>query len=103
MNIDLLLAKDAIFKLIFQFHHATKFDDGDLYIYDLCESALERSFSVLGIEEDYIKLIDFCKLREKNDRAIWSFYSPQEPYGGLTAESYAEILTEDYERFTNWR
>lgn len=55
MNLELLQAKDAIFSLISQFHRATKFDDGELYIYNNCESALESAFSVLGIKEDYIK------------------------------------------------
>lgn len=35
MNLELLLAKDAIFRLIGQFHRATKFDDGELYIYNI--------------------------------------------------------------------
>lgn len=62
MSIELLRAREAIFKLISQFHHAKKFDDGELYIYNYCESALESAFNVLGIEEDYIKLMDFCQM-----------------------------------------
>ena len=37
MNLELLLAKDAIFRLIGQFHRATRFDDGELYIYNMKE------------------------------------------------------------------
>lgn len=62
MDLKLLRAKEAIFKLIAQFHKASKFDDGELYIYNYCESALERAFDVLGIEENQIKLMDFCRL-----------------------------------------
>ena len=97
-DLQLLYAKDAIFKLIGQFHRASKFDDGELYIYNYCESALESAFNVLGIEEDYIKLMDFCKMREDNNRAIWSSNFPAELYRGLTAEHYYQGFKEDYER-----
>ena len=60
MDSKLLYAKDAIFSLIAQFNRPCKFDDGELYIYNYCESALEAAFSVLGIEENYIPLMDFC-------------------------------------------
>ena len=98
MNMALLKAKDAIIKLICQFHHADKFDDGELYIYDYCESALEAAFNVLGIEEDYIKLMDFCKLCEENRRAIWAINFPDKPYSSITAEMYYKGFKEDYER-----
>lgn len=97
-NIELLKAKDAIFKLISQFHHANKFEDGELYICNYCESALESAFNVLGIEENYIKVIDFCKLREANDRAIWTLNNPDEPYGGITADCYYSTFKEYYEQ-----
>ena len=100
MNLELLLAKDAIFRLIGQFHSATKFDDDDeLYIYDLCESALERAFSVLGIKEDYIKLYNFCKMWEDNNRLLWAINLPNEPFNGFTADEYYSIFKEDYERW----
>lgn len=99
MNLELLLAKDAIFRLIGQFHRATKFDDGELYIYDNCESALEHAFNVLGIKEDYIKLYDFCKMWEDNNRAIWAINLPNEPFNGLTADEYYDVFKEDYERW----
>ena len=97
MNIELLRAKEAIFKLISQFHHAKKFDDGELYIYNHCESALEAAFNVLGIEEDYIKLIDFCQMWEDNNRAIWAINLPNEPFEGITAQIYYDGFKEDYE------
>lgn len=94
---ELLKAKDAIFRLIGQFHHATKFDDGELYICNYCESALERAFTVLEIEEDYIKLMDFCQMWEDNNRAIWAINIPNEPFGGITANDYYDIFKKDYE------
>lgn len=55
MELKLLYAKDAIFKMIAQFHHASTIDDsGDLYISNYCESALEAEIKAikdtLGIE-----------------------------------------------------
>lgn len=98
MDIKLLKAKDAIFKLISQFHHASNlFNDEELYIYNYCSSALEAAFSILGIEENYIKLIDFCKMREDNDRAIWKINLPNEPYGGATADMYYNIFKVNHE------
>lgn len=93
MDRKLLDAKRAIFKMIAQFHHPTMFDDGELYIYNYCESALEAAFEVLGIEEDYIPLMDFCKMWEDNDREYWV----NEPFDGITADIYYECMKEDYE------
>lgn len=87
MDSKLLHAKDAIFSLIAQFHRPSKFDDGELYIYNYCESALEAAFNVLGIEENYIPLMDFCKMWENNNREIWAT-NCSEPY---------KIFKEDYE------
>lgn len=97
-NIKLLYAKDAIFSLIGQFCCPVKFDDGELYIYDYCESALERAFNVLEIEEDYIPLMDFCKLWESNSRALWVVNNSGAPYSGATAEDRYEIFKEKFER-----
>ena len=99
MNLELLLAKDAIFRLIGQFHHATKFNDGELYISNYCESALESAFNVLGIKEDYIKLYDFCKMWEDNSRAIWKINFPDRPYEGIPANIHYDVFQEDYERW----
>lgn len=98
MDIKLLnKAKNAIFKMIAQFQHPTMlFDDGELYIYNYCESALEAAFNVLGIEENYIKLMDFCKMWEENDREYWAMNS-DEPFGGITADIHYEVFKEDYE------
>lgn len=98
---ELLRAKDAIFRLISQFHHATMFDDGELYIYNYCESALESAFNVLGIEEDYIKLQDFCQMWEDNSRAIWAINIPSEPFDGITADIHYKVFKEDYKDWMN--
>ena len=98
MELKLLRAKDAIFKLISQLHHASTIDNsGDLYIYNYCESALEAAFNVLGIEEDYIPLMQFCIMYENNDRALWGYNIPDRPYGGLTADFYYEFFKDEYE------
>jgi hypothetical protein len=97
MDLKLLYAKDAIFALIAQFHRASKFDDGELYIYNYCESALESAFNVLGIEENYIKLMDFCKMWEDNSRAIWAIDFPDEPYDSITADIHYQVFKEDYD------
>ena len=99
MNKELLYAKDTIFRLIGQFHRASKFDDGELYIYNYCESALEHAFNVLGIEEDYIKLMDFCQMWEDNSRAIWDINFPDRPFDSITADIHYEIFKENYERW----
>ena len=96
MDRKLLDAKNAIFKMIAQFHHPTMFDDGELYIFNYCESALEAAFNVLGIEENYIKLIDFCKMWEDNDRECWAM-SSTEPFNGITADIHYKAFKEDYE------
>lgn len=97
MDIELLNAKEAIFSLIGQFHRPSKFDDGELYIYNYCESALEKAFDILGIEENYIKLMDFCKLWENNTRAIWETNFPDEPFGGITSDIHYQVFKEDYD------
>ena len=97
MERELLYAKDTIFKLIAQFHRATRFDDGELYIYNYCESALESAFEVFGIKEDYIKLYDFCKMWEDNSRAIWAINFPDRPYEGIPADIHYDVFKEDYE------
>ena len=93
MDRKLSNAKRAIFKMIAQFHHPTMFDDGQLYICNYCESALEAAFEVLGIEEDYILLMDFCKMWEDNDRECWG----NEPFDGVTADVLYECMKENYE------
>lgn len=99
MSLELLYAKDAIFRLIGQFHRASKFEDGEFYMYDYCESALEHAFTVLGIEEDYIKLMDFCKMWEDNDRAIRAINFPNEQVYCATADVHYQFFKEDYERW----
>ena len=98
-DLKLLKAKRAIFKLIGQFHHATKREDGELYIFDYCESALEAAFDALEIENGYIKLMDFCQMWEDNNRAIAEINNPDKIFGGITADIYYEVLKEGYKRW----
>lgn len=101
MERDLLYAKNAIFKLISQFHRASRFEDGEIYIYNYCESALEAAFNVLGIEDDYIKLMDFCQLWEDNSRAIWAI-NGRDTYTGITADFHYKVFKEGLERWERW-
>jgi hypothetical protein len=99
----LLYAKDAVFKMIMQFHRPSFIgDDGELYVYNYCESALEAAFNTLGIEENYIKLLDFCQMFEDNDRAIWAINAPYVPFNGITADIHYDIMKEEYERRERW-
>lgn len=103
MERNLLLAKDAVFKMIMQFHRPTILSDNkELYIYNYCESALEASFNTLGIEENSIKLWDFCKMWENNDRALWSMNAPDDPFDGITADIHYKIMKEEYDRHERW-
>lgn len=102
MELELLRAKDTIFRLIGQFHRASRFDDSKLYMYDYCESALEHAFTVLGIEEDFIPLLDFCQMWEDNNRALWNINLSHLPYAGATAKEYYQIFKEDLERWERW-
>ena len=95
-NLELLRAKEAIFKLIAQFHHLSQRDGTDeLYFYNYCASALEAAWNVLGIEEDYVSLTEFCQMWEDNDRAIWAANS-NPSFGGLTADFIYDILKNQY-------
>ena len=103
-NIEMLRAKEALFKMIAQYCIPTKlFDDSDeLYIYNYCESALESTFNVLGIDENYITLMDFCKMWENNNRAIWAINIPNEPFNGVDANVYYNVFKESYENHQKW-
>lgn len=101
-KLEILKAKQAIFKMIGQFCYPTEFKDGKLYIYDYCESALESAFNVLGIEEDYIPLMDFCKMWEDNERAIWKICRPNDEYTSITADIHYKVFVEDYEAHLRW-
>lgn len=103
MELELLYAKDAVFKMIMQFNCPTTLrDDGELYVYNYCESALEAAFNTLGIEENYIKLWDFCQMFENNDRAIWAINAPDTPFNGITADIHYRIMKEEYESRQRW-
>ena len=103
-ELELLKAKQAIFKMIGQFCLPKKMFDNDetLYIYNYCESALEAAFNVLNIEENYIHLMDFCKMWEDNDRAIWNICRPNDEYTSITADIHYKVFVEDYGAHLRW-
>ena len=57
------------------------------------------SGNVLGIEEDYIPLMDFCRMWENNNRAIWEMNIPDEQFNGITADIYYNCFMDDYEQW----
>ena len=98
----LLKAKDAIFQLILQFHRPSKIDDSEyLYMHNYCQTGLELAWEALGIKEDRITLMDFCKLWEYNNRAMWSArHGNDRPFDGCwEADFYYCLFQEKYDRF----
>lgn len=98
-EIKLLYAKDAIFKLIGQYCRCFKGHDGNYYMSDYYESALERSFEVLEFTKDTVPLMEFCQAWEDNNRKIWSINLLDLEYDGMTAKEYYDIFVEDYNIF----
>ena len=98
-DLELLRAKDATFKMIMQFCHAVTDNNGNYYISNYCESALEAAFTILNIEDDVIELMDFCKLWEENNKKIWAINFSNKEYGGCTAQLYYNCFVEDYEAY----
>ncbi len=97
LRYDLLYAKDCVFRLIEQFCTPIMLDDGTLAIYDYCESALEHTFTLLGIEEDVIELHKFCDMYEENSRKLWKMKFPDLTCAFLTSEELYKIFEEEYE------
>lgn len=100
---ELLYAKDAVFKMIAQFKYPIDlFNDNEPYMYNNCASALEAAFNTLGIEENYIKLWDFCQMWEDNDRAIWAMNAPDSQFNGITADIHYKILKDEFDSHQRW-
>ena len=100
-NVELLKAKDAIFRLIGQYCGCFLGTDDNYYMSDYFESALERSFIVLGFDRDEVPLMEFCQAWEDNNRKLWAINLPDIEYRGLTAQEYYDIFVEDYKRWVN--
>ena len=99
IELELLKAKRAIFKMIMQFCIPKDlFNDGKLYIYDYCESALEGCFDVLGIDENFIELETFCRMWEQTERDI-SAYKTGMFYEGCTWDIFYAVFKESYEHY----
>lgn len=94
-DIKLLKAKRAIFKMISQYRYATEIK-GQLCIDNCCQSALEASFDVLGIEKNYIPLEDFCQMWEDNERAIWKYYGNEKFESIYTKDLLVKGFVDDY-------
>lgn len=98
-NVELLKAKDAIFRLIGQYCGCFLGTDDNYYISDHFESALERSFDALGFDRDEVPLMEFCQAWEDNNRKLWDINFSDIEYRGLTAQEYYDIFVEDYKRW----
>ena len=100
-NVELLKAKDAIFRLIGQYCGCFLGADDNYYMSDYFESALERSFDVLGFDRDEVPLMEFCQAWEDNNRKLWAINLPDIEYRGSTAQEYYDIFVEDYKRWAD--
>lgn len=99
LELKLLYAKDAIFRLMRQYCRCFKDENGNYYMSDYYESALERSFLVLGFDKDVVPLMEFCQAWEDNSKKIWNINFSDIEYGGLKAKEYYDIFIEDYNIF----
>lgn len=95
-EIKLLYAKDAIFRLMGQYCRCFKDENGNYYMSDYYESALERSFLVLGFDKDVVPLMEFCQAWEDNNRKLWTINLPNIEYRGSTAQEYYDIFVKSY-------
>ena len=100
-NVELLKAKDAIFRLIGQYCGCFLGTDDKYYMSDYFESALERSFDALGFDRDEVPLMEFCQAWEDNNRKLWAINFSDIEYRGSTAQEYYDIFVEDYKRWVN--
>ena len=100
-NVELLKAKDAIFRLIGQYCGCFLGKDDNYYMSDYFESALERSFDALGFDRDEVPLMEFCQAWEDNNRKLWAINFSDIEYRGSTAQEYYDIFVEDYKRWVN--
>ena len=100
-NVELLKAKDAIFRLIGQYCGCFLGTDDNYYMSDYFESALERSFIVLGFDRDEVPLMEFCQAWEDNNRKLWAINLPDEEYRGSTARDYYNIFVKSYKRWAD--
>lgn len=100
-NMELLKAKDAIFRLIDQCYGCFLGTDGNYYMTDYYESALERAFAVLGFDKDEVPLMEFCQAWEDNNRKLWAIELPDMLYGGWLAYEYYDKFVGDYEKWAD--
>ena len=70
-NVELLKAKDAIFRLIGRYCICFLGTNNNYYMSDYFDCAIERSFDVLGFDRDEVPLMEFCQAWEDNNRKLW--------------------------------
>ena len=100
-NVELLKAKDAIFRLIGRYCICFLGTNNNYYMSNYFESAIERSFDVLGFDKDEVPLMDFCQAWEDNNRKLWAINLPGEDYRGSTARDYYNIFVRNYQRWAD--
>ena len=100
-NVELLKAKDAIFRLIGRYCICFLGTDNNYYMSDYFDCAIERSFDVLGFDRDEVPLMDFCQAWEDNNRKLWAINLPDEEYRGSTARDYYNIFVKSYKRWAD--
>lgn len=100
-NVELLKAKDAIFRLIGRYCICFLGTDNNYYMSDYFDYAIERSFDVLGFDRDEVPLMDFCQAWEDNNRKLWAINLPDEEYRGSTARDYYNIFVKSYKRWAD--
>lgn len=100
-NVELLKAKDAIFRLIGRYCICFLGTNNNYYMSDYFDYAIERSFDVLGFDRDEVPLMDFCQAWEDNNRKLWAINSPDEEYRGSTARDYYNIFVKSYKRWAD--
>lgn len=100
-NVELLKAKDAIFRLIGRYCICFLGTNNNYYMTDYFDCAIERSFDVLGFDRDEVPLMDFCQAWEDNNRKLWAINSPDEEYRGSTARDYYNIFVKSYKRWAD--
>ena len=96
LRYDLLYAKECVFMLIERFCTPIMLDDGNLVIYDYCETALEHAFTLLGIEEDAIELHKFCDMYAENSRKLWKMKISDLDCAFFTSEQLYKSFEDTY-------
>lgn len=99
LEIKYLHTRDAVFRLIDQFAHEVENEQEELCFHNLCESALEKAFTVLDIKEDIITKAEFYKLWDANNARLKELGESIPEYHHY--EWYMEEKDEQLQKFRN--